>query len=396
VLFAQSAALISLAMKGQRLYIAVTFWGEQYRRFFVDYCLASLLAPRNIPAIASTGAPRLLIATTDADWQAMQSEPVFQAASAQVAIEHVVHNVDSSRRSRDQIMQAMSDGHRRLADRMFEDRAHGVFVYPDSILADGGLARLQELAQNGIKVVMCLAVRFANEGLIDELRRRNLLTSGRPLTIDAEDLARLSIRHMHSETRRNEFECNAFDYASSAYFWTVTPGEDLLFHTGEWAPLLIDYGSLAEHDESALERWTLDGDYIHSNFPDPNDIYIVQDTRELFISGFTFESQIHFSLAPFPFYRVGWLRRALKVRLGHQFLFSRGMLDPVKKEFFRRPIRLRGGAASEAAWRSAEARAARVIDRIANERPSPGDAIVNSLFNYAFKAVKLSKALVRQ
>ena len=142
----------------------------------------------------------------------MQSEPLFQAARAQIAIERVVHNVDSSGRSRDQIMQAMSDGHRLLADRMFEDRAHGVFVYPDSILADGGLARLQELAQNGIKVVMCLAVRFANEGLIDELRRRDLLASGRPLTIDAEDLARLSIRHMHSETRRNEFERNAFDY----------------------------------------------------------------------------------------------------------------------------------------------------------------------------------------
>ena len=132
-----------------------------------------------------------------------------------------------------------------------------------------------------------------------------------------------------------------------------------MFHTGNWAPLLIDYGSLREHDASALERWTLDGDYIHSNFSDANDIYIVQDTRDLFISGFTFELQIHYSLAPFILYRAGWLRRALKIRLAHQFLFTRGILDPVKKEFFRRPIRLRGGNSSEAAWRSTEARAAR-------------------------------------
>ena len=28
-----------------RLYLGLTFWGEEYRRYFVDFCLASLLAP---------------------------------------------------------------------------------------------------------------------------------------------------------------------------------------------------------------------------------------------------------------------------------------------------------------------------------------------------------------
>lgn len=382
-------------MTDPRLHIAVTFWGEEYRRFFLDFCLASLLAPGNIPALAGNPGARLLIATSHADWEALQAEPTFRAAKALIAVEHVSHEVPAGPLSRPQVMQTMSVGHRLLAQRMFEARAHGVFVYPDMILADAAIARLLALGRSGVKLVMCLAVRFANEGLVDELRSLNLLAPGLPLAIDAEALARLSIRHMHSETRRSEFDRDAYDYGSSAFFWTVTPGEDLLFHTGNWAPLLIDYGSLPEHDASALERWTLDGDYIHSNFPDPNDIHVVQDTRELFVSGFTFESQTHASLKPFILYRIGWLRRALKIRLAHQFLFTRGILDPVKKEFFRRPIRMRGGRSSEAAWRHAEARAATVVERIGDERPSLAGAFVNSLFHYAFKAVKLGKALVR-
>jgi len=56
---------------------------------------------------------------------------------------------------------------------------------------------------------------------------------------------------------------------------------------------------------------------------------------------------------------------------------------------------MRGGTSSEAAWRNAEARAAAVVERIGDERPSVAGAFVNSLFHYAFKAVKLGKALVR-
>jgi hypothetical protein len=382
-------------MASPRLYIAVTFWGEQYRRYFVDYCLASLMAPGNIPALAGESGSRLLIATTDVDWQAMQSEPVFQAACANFIVEHVVHNVDRSQKSRPQIMQAMSDGHRLLADRMFEDGAYGVFVYPDSLLADGGLARLRELAQSGKKVVMCLAVRFANEHLIGALHERGLLRKGEPLTVDAMTLARLSITHMHSEARRCDFEAEAFDYGAGAYFWTVTPGQNVLFHTGNWAPMLVDYGSLAEHDTSTFARWTLDGDYVHSNFPDPKDFYIVQNTSELFISGFTPESQTSYSLKPFFPYRFGGLRSWLKIRLAHHFLVRRGLFDAVKLEFFRYPIRMQGGDIPEAAWQQVEQRAASIVQRMQGDRRSPFDSLINFGFDRAFRAFKRLKALVR-
>ena len=113
------------------IYISVTFWGQEYRRYFLDFCLASLLAPQNIPALTHKGNSRLLIATPDEDWDAMQSEPAFQAAKALIPIEHVVYNLKPSQ-NRTQIMQAMSNAHRLLADRMFTDRAHGFLSIPTS------------------------------------------------------------------------------------------------------------------------------------------------------------------------------------------------------------------------------------------------------------------------
>jgi hypothetical protein len=62
-----------------RVRLAVTFWGEEYRRYFLDFCLASLLAPGNIPAITDKTAAWLLIATNDRDWSAL---PLFSLSRA--------------------------------------------------------------------------------------------------------------------------------------------------------------------------------------------------------------------------------------------------------------------------------------------------------------------------
>ena len=242
-------------------------------------------------------------------------------------------------------------------------------------------------------MVLCLAVRFANEGLIDELKARGFVKPGQPLTIDSKELVRLSLMHMQSETKRFEFDGNLYDYGSSAYFWTAAAGKDLLFHSGNWAPILIAYDQIAIHDTSTFDRWTLDGDYIHKNFSDPKDIYVIQNSSELFISGFTPEAKIHYSTAPFFLYRREWLRQWLKIQLAHQFLYSRGILDLGKRDLFRLPIRLCGGDSSEAAWREAEARAANAIHEIETNNRTLSGAVIGISFNCAFWAVKFAKFL---
>jgi hypothetical protein len=360
-----------------RLYLAVVFWGEEYRRYFLDYCLASLMATGNIPAIANKSQARLLIATTSEDWRAMQSEPIFQAAMALIPIEHVPHEVSGPVPNNEK-MAVMSRAHRTLAQQMFEARAHGAFIYPDMIAATNFVGKLDEFARKGIKAVLYMNVRFANEGVLDELQQIGAARRGQPLTIAAPDLVRLTIRHMHSEMARSEFDKSYPDYGSAAFFWTVLPGEDLLFHCGSWIPMLIDYGAIRNHDVSTFDASTVDGDYLAKNFSDVNDVYASRDSDELFMISFTPETRLHYPLDPYPLYRLNWMRSLLKIFMANRYLYGQGILDPIKKELFRLPIRMRGGHSSEQQWRNAEDRAARIVRKIEQRDMSAIDGILNA------------------
>jgi len=57
--------------------IGAIAWGERFVDKFMNYCLASLLADGNIPALAHKGAVVLSIVTTEADRDRMTAHPTF-------------------------------------------------------------------------------------------------------------------------------------------------------------------------------------------------------------------------------------------------------------------------------------------------------------------------------
>ncbi|HXZ03147.1 MAG TPA: hypothetical protein VEI03_24375 [Stellaceae bacterium] len=355
---------LGIAPKGDpKLYLALTLWGEEYRRYFVDFCLASLLAPGNIPAIADKRAARLLLATTEDDWRALQDEPTFVAARKHIAVEHVPFDVPAFSDNTGKML-AMSKGHKLLTRRMFEDRAQGVIIFPDMIAATGFLAKIEELWRGGAAAIMFMNVRFANETLTQELGECGLLRRGMPLALSSRDLVRLTIRHMHSEMARGGFENKCRNDRCESVFWIVGRGQDLVFHCGCWIPLLIDYRTLAAHDDSTFDQWTLDGDYAARNFSDSRELYVVRDTDDLMLVSITPESKIHYSLAPIPEYWFPPVRRSRKILDMHGYLYKVVRLDWLKAELFRQPVRFRGGSATEAEWRKQERRAAQIVRRI--------------------------------
>ncbi len=343
-----------------RLYLGLTFWGEEYRRYFVDFCLASLLAPGNIPAISDKSSARLLIATTDRDWAELQAEPLFLAVKALIPVEHVPF---ASGASWDARMASMSEGHRLLARRMFADRAQGVFLQPDMIAATGYLDSLQRLWARGFAAIMFMAVRFTNEGVLNEINRARKVPATSPLILSAPELVRLIIGHMHSEMQRGDFDRPADDYGCSFYFWKVGRGADLVLHCGSWVPALMDYARLAAHDDSGLETGTLDGDYVNKNFPDEKDYYYSRDTDELLFISFTPEASQHYSLAPLLLYRIPYLRTRLKIVGAYNFLYAQAPAW-LKEQQFRLPVRFHGGSSTQKEWSAVEDHAARIIARM--------------------------------
>jgi hypothetical protein len=344
------------------LCLAVTFWGEEYRRYFLDFCLASLLSPGNLPAISDKSSARLFIATNDKDWDALQSEPNFLAAKTFIQIEHVPFEVGAYSSAHEKML-GMSRAHKLLAAKMFKQQAKGIFLYPDMVAADNYISQLQDLQHQGFKVVLFMNVRFANDGLLKELRQNDLVRPGVPLALSPRQLVRLTLRHMHSEMRRSGFDDPYDDYGCSSYFWRVGQ-DDLLFHCGNWVPALIDYGAINAHDDTTFDSSTLDADYVAKNLSISDRVHFVRDTDELFMISFTPESTVRYSLARTLAYRFPPLRTSLKIIRAHHYLYWQGTLDWLRKAQFPLPIRFRGGNAPEDSWRKVESRAAAIVERI--------------------------------
>jgi hypothetical protein len=318
-------------------YFTVIFWGDVYRRYFLHLLLASLLSPNNIPALNPDRKSKFLIVTTQEDWDALQSEPLF--IELQRYVEPVWFEMPFPKPD-DLKMLVMSKGHKLVSTKAFEDRAYAVYVTPDLVLSDGSVAAMQRLAEAGRKVVLSVAIRFAQEALLHEMERGGYFKPGRPLVLPARDLMRMALKHLHTETLRYEFDAPYFADMPISVYWWVPNGDGMIIYSFSWAPLLVDYAALADHDASTFDQWTLDGDYIYRNFPNPNDVHVVRDSDELVLVSFTKEADLHFDLTVDP--AKQWLNRfatPAKIRWIRKLKDS-SIMDPLKRAIFSQPVYL--------------------------------------------------------
>ncbi len=338
-------------------YFGVVFWGEEFRGYFLEFCLASLLSPQNIPALANRTDSRFLICTTREDWDSMQAHVLFRRLTQ---IIQIVWLELPPARVAEAKMQRMSQGHKLIAETMHEGRACGSFIYPDTVFADGVVAEAQQLAQSGKKVVLANCPRFANEQFLAELTARGFKRLGEPIALSPDELISLASPHIHSETLRYEWDTPWFYSRSPAVVWWRLPGRRVLMYSTCWAPILVDYACLALHDTATLEDWTIDGDYIYRNFPDRQDVHA---STTMTLISFTPESRL--SYLPFRRLRTdylplvsGWFKE-MNLR---SFIFSKAM-DPLKRELFSLPLRVGAVADDEEELMRVEARASAIMSR---------------------------------
>lgn len=339
-------------------YFMATFWGATYREYFTDLLLASLLAPGNIPALRRERQSKFLIVTTRQDWDALQAHPLFQRLASFVEPIWFEMPVPGQEEPK---MLVMSRAHRQMTAKAFQDRAYGVFLSPDLMLSNGSIRSMERLVANGKKVVLAVAIRFRHETMLAELEQLGYFRPGCALAVGSRNLMRVALRHLHSETLRYEFDAPWFaEYPISVYWW-VRRGEGMIIHSFSWAPLVVDYAAVVHHDTRTFEKWTVDGDYLNRNFPDPGNIYVVTDSDEISVVSLTKESDFHFELEPYLQNRsratVTWYKRQL-IRT----LFESDVMDPLKRHIFPTPVYLHAARISPT-WRIAQMHASRIIRR---------------------------------
>ena len=351
-------------------YFMVVFWGAAYRRYFTELLLPSLLSPNNLPGLRRERGNRFLIVTTREDWRAIQEDGMFRLLGTYAEpVWLEMRPPDPG----DPKMLVMSRGHRRMAARAFEDRAYGVFLSPEMVFSDGSVATMGRLADAGKKVVLGVAIRFRYETMVPEMERRGHLQPGQPLGIGSRDLMRIALQNLHSETLRYEFDAPWFAEYPVSIYWRVPRGDGIIIHSFSWASLVIDYGALAHHDTSTFENWTVDGNYIFRNFPNPSDIYVVTDSDELALVTFTRESELHFDLVPYLAGRAPWIATWYKLNQIRALKDSE-VMDPLKRRIFPTPVYLHASEVSPV-WDTTRLRVARLIKR-ACEAPGRIDKLV--------------------
>jgi len=382
-------------------YFIVTFWGARYREWFCRFSLPSLLAPKNIPALSHLKECRFLICTTGEDWAALQREAIFTLLKEYmepVFLESLPGPPGEHKYSR------MSRGHEALTIACHQARACAIYFAPDTLVPDGCVADAQRLVVAGKRVVLCTAIRFDMDGVEAELASRGLLKPGLPLVLSRRDAVNLGLHNLHPESLAGSWSAPNFGALSQEHtrtdfpvccFWEV-PGEDgTIIHTHNWAPFMIDFSSLPVHDTQPLQRWAIDGDYIHCNFGQAKlgeAIYVVDDSDEVILLGLTPRNEM------VPPTKAGWLKSLpvlgewTKGCLINQVVFDR-YTDPLRIKIYSTSVKWHSRDVSSA-WTGVEARAKQIMALYTQHDLSPACLIAKSKSSQRFIDLLLSRQLL--
>jgi hypothetical protein len=277
----------SLAEK-RPFYFVVVLWGERFRNYFLEYCLPTLLAPGNIPALTRHRSAKYLIATTEADWDLMRASAIFKALERYAT--PALLELPLCPPDRPYWMQNII-GQKMCCDAVYFDKAYRIFTVPDFIYSDGIVLRLHELASGGAEAVFLNFQQplVEQERFFKSLRDMGMLPNtsardtGQPLVFSSRQLVSAALRAIHSATTVNEWTAGYFCGYASTPWWRV-PGEDGFVISGMvWNPLLISYAAVSRHDSALLDIHGLDGDYDMATIGDCEKIYAIRDSDEAFV-----------------------------------------------------------------------------------------------------------------
>lgn len=264
-------------------------WGRQYADFFCRFAIASLLSPKNFPALTNNGVSTFFISTTRADQATIEASTAFRVLSSLIKVEFLPFATMNERLpgpdDRDDKYSLLMLSHAVVAQRAM-GRGCAIYLGPDAIYSDGFLSCLLERAQQGYETVVGMGLRVNEETIVPQLEEQQFLREGEPLVMQPRQAVGFLVEHLHEDARVMRWNCPHFPAVPYMGVWDVGGGDGLLVRSFSLHPYLIDYRHIAGWRASPRET-AIDANYLQASLIPFKRVYQVTDSDEFTILSLT-------------------------------------------------------------------------------------------------------------
>ncbi len=337
-------------------------WGDDYIDRYLNVALCSQLATGNLPAWSDVEGVSYKVYTTTVSAARLNASPTFATLREVLGVEVLV-NDDLERQGGKYA--AMNACHHHAVSRIDASEGAMVVLSPDTVWADGSLAALRHVVESGKRVVMTLALRTRLESFLPALLRDDHGNDGAALSVDARDLVRLTIDHLHDYNRSMFWDGDDYNRTPSHVLWPVCKS-GILAHNYHLHPLFIH-----PKRRGVTMAQTIDTDYFTRACPDLDDYHIVTDSDELLATEFSAsdDATLNSHIGPDGSAKLRAAQSDPRCPPGADLkaaavaVFGQAFATPMHRAFLREPIRLHAEAIDER-WIDVESRARDVVTSI--------------------------------
>lgn len=250
---ANRAAPVERAVKQVTLLMPV--WGSQFIGRFLEFCLPTLLAPNNIPALAEELPCRFVVLSSAADEMVVRSHPAWRKLERHCvgefqAIDDIITEGNHTATITLAFERALRQAGETLRDTCF------IFLMSDYLVADGSLRTVLRTVRQGADVVLAGNFQIVAEAAAPLLRQR-IDRTAHEIVLPPRDLVAWSLAHLHPATVANivDFGLTHNDH-TNRLFWRVDDdtliGRFYLMHPIAIHPEVSDFTIGASWDYSFI------------------------------------------------------------------------------------------------------------------------------------------------
>jgi hypothetical protein len=195
-------------------------WGYQFISRFLEFCLPTLLAPNNIPAIAREKPCRFVLLSSVTDEPIIRSHPAWQKLEQHCTCEiWSIDDLITQGNHTATITLAFERALRRSGEAM-RDTCF-IFLMSDYLVADGSLKTALRTIETGASAVLAGNFQIVAEDATPLLRQRIDLQS-HEIVLTPRELVRWSLAHLHPATVANIVNFGLTHNAhTNRLFWRV-------------------------------------------------------------------------------------------------------------------------------------------------------------------------------